>query len=243
MDSAVDKTVSEVRHQRTPQEPAQAGLSSVEESYRVELIRKGIHFCSLSIPVVYYFIEKSTALMILVPLTFAFLVVDLARYYHGPTAAWFYATFGWLLRTREQDHARKRLNGATFVLLSAIICIIIFPKIITVTAFAVLIISDSVAALVGRKFGKRPLFKKTTEGTLAFFLSAIVVVMLSPKLEYHFGEYVIGVVGGAVGAVVEAVSIKLDDNLTIPISIGITMWMLYAIFYPSIELSGTPFLL
>lgn len=215
-------------------------LPTVEESYRVELIRKGIHFCSLSIPVVYYFIEQSTALLILIPLTIAFLVVDLARYYHAPTAAWFYSTFGWLLRTREQDAGRKRLNGATYVLLSAILCVVIFPKTIMVTAFAILIISDSVAALVGRRFGKRPLFKKTVEGTLAFFFSAIIVVLLSPKVEYHVGEYLIGVVGSAVGAVVEAISIRLDDNLTIPVSIGITMWLLYSAFYPTLQLSIIP---
>lgn len=238
MSSPVDRTVNNLREQQTPTRPS--GLPTVEESYHVELIRKAIHFCSLSIPVVYTFVEKSTALLILLPLTFAFLVVDLARYYHTPTANWFYATFGWLLRSREQDAVRKRLNGATYVLLSAILCIVIFPKIITITAFAVLIISDSVAALVGRKFGKRPFFTKTAEGTLAFFLSAVVVVLLSPKADYHVGEYLIGVVGSAVGAVVEAISIRLDDNLTIPVSIGITMWLLYLVFYPTLQLSIIP---
>lgn len=205
-------------------------MPTVDESYYVELIRKGIHFCSLSIPVVYFFVSKSTALFILVPLAAAFLIVDIARYYHPRTAAWFYSTFGWLLRSREQDAVRKRLNGATYVLLSAILCVLVFPKIITVTAFAILIISDSLAALVGRKFGKRPFFNKTVEGTLAFFLSATVVVLLAPKLTNQLGEYIIGIVGGAVGAFVEAVSIKIDDNLTIPVSIGLTMWLLYEMF-------------
>ncbi|HET56416.1 MAG TPA: dolichol kinase, partial [Ignavibacteria bacterium] len=36
--------------------------------YKSELFRKGIHLCSLSIPVVYYFITRELALMILVPL-------------------------------------------------------------------------------------------------------------------------------------------------------------------------------
>jgi dolichol kinase len=217
-------------------------LPTVEEHYHVEFIRKGIHFCSLSIPVVYYFIEKSTALTILVPLTSAFLIVDIARYYHAPTSAWFYSTFGWLLRSREQDARRKSLNGATYILLSAILCIVVFPKLITVTAFAILIISDSVAALVGRKFGKRPLFKKTAEGTMAFFLSAVVVVLLAPKVENQLGEYIIGILGGAVGAIVEAMSIRVDDNLSIPVSIGITMWVLYTFFYPTLHLSSTPLL-
>ena len=54
-------------------------LQSVETSYSSELIRKGIHLCSLSIPVIYYYISKDTALSILIPLTLAFGLTDLAR--------------------------------------------------------------------------------------------------------------------------------------------------------------------
>lgn len=220
---------------------SQANLPSVEESYSVELIRKGIHLISLLIPIVYYFIPKSTALLILIPMATVFFIVDVARYYHQPTAVWFYRTFGWLLRSKEQDASKKRLNGATYVLLSAMFCVFIFPKIITITAFAVLIISDSVAALVGRRIGKRRFFEKTVEGSVAFFLSAIVVVLVTPKAMYTFGEYFIGSMAGAVGAVVEAISIDVDDNLSIPVAIGFTMWLLYFIFYPSLELFTLPF--
>lgn len=212
-------------------------LPNVEASYNTEIVRKAIHFLSLSIPVIYYFVSRSTALLLLIPVTTAFFVVDVARYYHRPTAAWFYRTFGWLLRSKEQDSATKRLNGATFVLLSATLCVFIFPKILTIIAFAILIISDSTAALVGRRFGKRPFFKKTLEGSLAFFVSAVVVVFLTPKATYTVGEYFIGIVGGAVGAVVEAISIDIDDNLSIPVAIGFTMWLMYYLFYPSLDLS------
>ncbi|MCK7523378.1 MAG: hypothetical protein MZV64_39855 [Ignavibacteriales bacterium] len=63
-------------------------------------------------------------------------------------------------------------------LLSALICALIFPKVIFVTAFSILIISDTMAALIGRKFGKRKFLRKSLEGTLSFFISASIVVII-----------------------------------------------------------------
>jgi len=160
--------------------------------YKYEVIRKLIHLNSLSIPIVYYYIEKQLALTILIPLTFAFLVVDIIRYYNPQVADWFYKFFGFLLRKKEKDDRKKRLNGATNVLLSALFCVIVFPKLIFVTAFSILIISDISSALIGRKFGKRKFFAKSLEGSTAFFISAVIVVFFTPKVEGHFLEYLIG---------------------------------------------------
>ena len=204
--------------------------------YKHELVRKAIHMCSLSIPIVYYFLSKEEALWILIPLTTAFLVVDIARHYSESISRWFYSWFGWLLRKHEQDGSAKRLSGATNVLLSACFCVLVFPKIITVNAFAVLIVSDTTSALIGRRYGKKRFFKKSLEGSLAFFLSAIIVVLLAPKVESLAMEYVIAIVACAVGAVVEAISGAIDDNISIPISIGLTMWVLYWFFLPGVNL-------
>jgi dolichol kinase len=204
--------------------------------YRSEFIRKLIHLCSLSIPTIYFFISKQLALELLVPTFLAFFVVDLARFYHEPTQAWFYRWFGWLLRRHESDSKTKRLTGATNILLSAIVCVLIFPKIIAVNAFAILIISDITSALVGRRFGRKRFFQKSLEGTLAFFVSAIVVVFLAPKVEGLALEYGIGIIAAGVGAVVEAASTKIDDNITVPLSVGFTLWALYALLLPAVDL-------
>jgi len=206
-----------------------------EQSYTAELVRKAIHLCSLSIPIIYYFIEKSTALKILLPLTLAFAFADVARFIH-PAAWQIYQTyFGWLLRPHERDNRTVRLNGATYVLLSASICILIFPKVIVVTAFSILIISDSTAALFGKKFGKHKFMKKSLEGTTAFFASAAIVVIFSPKVDYLPMEYFIGIAAALVGSVIEAAPIALDDNLSIPLSVGATMWLMYVILLPTVN--------
>lgn len=211
-------------------------LPSVETSYSTELIRKGIHMCSLAIPVVYYHIPKSTALTILIPLTLLFGLSDLGRLFVPSIRRLYHRFFGFLLRSREHDVRNRRLNGATYVLFSATLCVWLFPKVIVITAFAILIISDTSAALIGRKFGRHPFLGKTREGTSAFLLTALLVVVFAPKVLYLPAEYLIGAAAAVVGTFVEVMSGELlDDNLTIPISISLIMWALYAFLLPSIN--------
>ena len=210
-------------------------LSDFDGAYRVELIRKGIHFCSLSIPIAYFYVPRGVALIVCIPLTLAFAAVDIARYYHRPIQEWFYRSFGWLLRQHETDTTRKRLNGATYVLISATICVIVFPKIIAVLSFAILIVSDLTAALVGKRFGKHKFLSKSLEGSLGFLVSAVAVVALTPKVEYLFPEYLIGAAGAAVGTFVEALSTEVDDNLSIPLAVGVTIWIMYHYFLPGVN--------
>jgi len=216
-------------------------INAANIDYKAELARKGIHFLSLSIPIIYYYIERDLALAILVPVTLTFLVVDLLRYYHKPTADLFYNVFGFMLRKHERDANTKRLNGATNVLIAASLCIIIFPKLIVLTAFPILIISDSVAALFGRRFGKKKFLQKSVEGSTAFFLFALIVIAFTPKIGGGFMEYLIGAVAALVGTVVEASSWKFDDNLSIPLSVGVVMWGLYFLVYPSVNLFALTF--
>jgi dolichol kinase len=211
--------------------------ASGAESYRVELIRKSIHLCSISIPVLYFFTPRTAALAVLIPLTLLFVTIDVARYYHRPIENWFYGTFGWLLRSKEADREKKRLNGATYVLISATLAVIIFPKLIAVTAFMILIISDLTAALVGKRFGKHPFLGKSLEGSLAFFLSALLVVGIMPKVGYGWGEYAIGAAAALAGAVIEALPIDIDDNLSVPLVVGSVLWAGYALLYPLLDIN------
>ena len=116
--------------------------------------------------------------------------------------------------------------------------VLIFPKVFVITGFAVLILSDISAALIGRRYGKHKFLSKSLEGTLAFFVVGCIVVLFSPKVANDLGEYFIGIAAVAVGAIFENISYGwADDNLTVPVSIGLSMWILYLIFYPEFNLS------
>ena len=206
-------------------------------NYRDELVRKLIHLFSLSIPVIYYFIPSSVSINILAVLTIIALIIDLGRFFSSSFANIFYKVFGFLLRKHELDEKKKNLTGATYVLISALISGIIFPKVIFVTAFTILIISDTMAALIGRKFGKIKFLRKSFEGTLSFFISASIVVFFTPKVGNFPMEYLIGIIAAFVGAIIENISYGFaDDNLSIPLSVGFTMWGLYLLFFPDLQL-------
>ncbi|MBK8943821.1 MAG: dolichol kinase [Ignavibacteriae bacterium] len=202
-------------------------------NFKGELLRKSIHLCSLSIPIIYNFISKSDALKILIPITVISVLIDFSRYYIPSLNKFVQNIFGFIMREHENDMKKKNLNGASYVFIAATITMWIFPKIIFITAFSMLIICDIAAALIGRKFGKHKFLSKSFEGTFAFFVFGIIVVLLTPKVEGIFLEFFIGIIGGAVGAIVENISYGwADDNLTIPISIGLTMWGLYFLLLP-----------
>jgi len=196
-------------------------------TYRSEVLRKGIHFMSLSIPVMYAVLPQPTVLWILVPITLAFVLMDIAGHRSGVIRTFLLRYFGFMMRTHELEVNRIALNGASYVLIAACLCILVFPNLIAVTAFAILIVSDICAALIGRRYGRHRFLDKSLEGTLAFAVSAVIVVVVIMRL---FGEsegfMIAGVLGSIIGAIVENLSprLRVDDNVSIPFSIGFSMW-------------------
>lgn len=205
-------------------------------NYREEIIRKMIHLASLGMPIVYYFITRQQAIWILSGMIAFALTLDFGRYLSPSLSKVFYSVFGFLLRKHEKDSKKRNLNGATYVLLSAMVCVLLFPKYFFLTAFPIFIISDGMAALVGRKYGRHKFLLKSFEGTSAFFISAVIVVLLTPKITAGPVEVCIGIIAAFVGAIVENISYGwADDNFSIPISVSLTMWGLFAWLLPQVN--------
>lgn len=201
-------------------------------TYGNEVARKGIHLASMGIPIIYLHVPHSLGLSMLAAMTIISLTVDVLMHWHAPSRAIMMKIFGRLLRDHEKRQDRFLLTGASWVLIAATATMAIFPTIIAVTAFTILIISDTFAALVGRRYGSRPFLDKSVVGTLTFILTGAAVVY-SYYLIYDLPKaYVLcGCIGSVVGGVAEAgsTSLRLDDNISIPASIGIVMWLLDAV--------------
>jgi dolichol kinase len=143
--------------------------------------------------------------------------------------------FGPLLRSHERDRRAKRLNGGTYVLIAATASIFLFPKLIAITGFLILIFSDLAAALIGKKFGRRKFLDKSVEGSLAFFVTGLIVIAATPKIGYGPGEYLLGAAAAFAATVVEAGAAWIDDNLSIPLTVGFTLWAGYALLFPWLD--------
>jgi dolichol kinase len=86
---------------------------------------------------------------------------------------------------------------------------------------------------VGRKWGKRPLFSKTVEGSTAFLVAAILVVVLTPNLNLAIG---IGL--ALVATIAEVIPLRIfgytiDDNLVIPLAAATFAYVCYLVFLPN----------
>jgi dolichol kinase len=206
-----------------------AGQADNQIPMSSEVIRKSLHLASVLISIFYAYFDQATVLWVLIPFTAFSLFMDYGRHYSKAINRFVNVVFGSILRDHEKDSSRKLLSGATYVLISAVLCVVIFPKVIAITSFTVLIICDTAGALFGRRFGKHTFLDKSREGTTAFILAGIAVVFLTPKVTYATGEYIAAIAGVIVAGIIEAASIrlKLDDNFSVPLSAGITTWLVY----------------
>lgn len=209
----------------------------IEDNFRAEIARKLFHLTSLAFPLIYFFISRQLALQILIPITLAILFMDIAKNFHRPSAEFFYRTFAYILRRYERSAQIKDLNGVTCFFIAATFCTLVFPKYITILSFLILTFSDTASALIGRRFGRTKIKGRSVEGGVAFVIAALIIVLLTPKIEYRFGEYLIGSIAAVAGAVTEILAgDKINDNILIPIMVGATLWFFYFLIYPSMNL-------
>lgn len=143
-------------------------------------------------------------------------------------AGWFDALvrrcFGAMMKPGEKQLTRGRIcfNGATWSLLAAFATVLLFPTSIAVTALAVLAIADPAAGLVGRTIGRIRMLKgRTLEGSLVFFLVALLVIALTSPLPL---ELCLLVALGATAA--EAIEIPPNDNVRVPLVTGLLLVVL-----------------
>ncbi|NTW55017.1 MAG: phosphatidate cytidylyltransferase [Chlorobaculum sp.] len=201
-------------------------------AFRYEFARKAIHLSSLLIPLIYWHIGRKQALLILTPVAAGFFLVDVTKHFVPFISTWYHSTFGTMLRGHELTRDRLHLNGATWITLAAFILIAFFPKTIAVAAFAMVSVSDTVAALVGKRYGRHRFGQKSFEGSFAFFASALLVVALIPGLLLP-----VGIAMALAGTIVEALDLKIagfriDDNFSVPLAGAIAGLFCYTWFFP-----------
>ncbi len=204
----------------------------VHHSFKFELARKLIHLSSISIAIIYCAITKELALLLLVPLFTGFLLVDLLKNFIPPLSRWYHDTFDPMLREHEREKEPLQFNGATYITFSALLLVLFFPKLIAITCFSMVAISDTMAALVGKKFGRHKIGEKSLEGSLAFLASALAIVMVVPHLDLKAG-----IITAISATFVEALTLrinnyKVDDNLTIPLVSALVCHLYYILVLP-----------
>ena len=171
------------------------------------------------------------------PLTLLFGLSDIGRLFLPAFGRFYNTYFGFLLRSHEQNDRGRRLNGATYVLFSATLLVLFFPKVIAITAIAVLDrlrhergahrqavreapVPEQEPGRGGRVLHQRaPCRGVRPEGRI--HRPGIRASAPPPRCSAPWSRQ------SAIG---------LDDNLSIPLTVGGVMWVLYLVFLPALNL-------
>ncbi len=192
--------------------------------FNAEIARKAVHLSSLWIPALYLYTTKNTMLSILLPLALIAITIDFSRRFIPQLNNLINHFIGHMMRDEEKE--LFAFSGATNMLIAASLTVAIFNQGIAILALSILMISDSFAAIVGRKFGKiRLVSGKSLEGSLSFAASAIMVYYFF-KICYHYTLPLdLSLLAIFVATIAElfAKKIHLDDNFIIPLVIGMVL--------------------
>lgn len=129
-----------------------------------------------------------------------------------------------MLNSLEREEALERrpyFGGFVFFLAIGLV-LLIFPLKAAILSIAIISISDAAATLVGIHLGEHKIFynkeKSTIEGSVSFFMTSLLVaiVLLTPMKALALA---------LLTAFVESLP-KLNDNFSVPISVGVFFLLL-----------------
>lgn len=196
----------------------ETAVTSDHIPFSQELWRKATHTGALIIPAGYYLLDLSKAQMlaIMIPAALLMVLIDISRLRQwrfwksiaGPLG-------GGMVRSHE---IAGDFTGATYILISVCCTVALYDRPIAVAALAFIVVGDTLAALVGRKFGRHKFGRKSVEGSLACLAGTIGVALVVPGI-----PLAAALLGAVVAAVTEALSTKVDDNISVPILSGLAM--------------------
>lgn len=177
-----------------------------------EVTRKSVHIVSILIVLIYEFFGKEVILWVLMLFLVTVLFLDYLRLEHGMRIPIFYTMY----RAQEAD----RLGGHIYFALGAISVIALFSKEIAYAAVLMTTFGDMAAALIGKFYGKKRVFKKifnnnkSLEGSASEFIIDFLIGLLI------IGNPLVSLVMSFVATLSETAVNKIDDNLVIPIFSG-----------------------
>lgn len=125
------------------------------------------------------------------------------------------------LEREEYLRTRPYLGAFTFFLAISL-ALLFFPLNISSIAIVVLVIGDSIATIVGIHYGKHKLpynRRKSLEGSLSGLVASFLACMVLANPLTAF-------LAASIGIIVESLPIPVNDNISIPVSVAVFLFIL-----------------
>ncbi|NJE11030.1 diacylglycerol/polyprenol kinase family protein [Thermococcus sp. MAR1] len=131
-----------------------------------------------------------------------------------------------------RSHERYRVAAHIYFAAAAFIVVYFFPEEIAIGAITIATVGDALAAIIGKSLGRHRFSNgKSLEGSLAYFLSGVVIL-------YPLVGPLLAVLGSSAGALVEFYGLppgkspedQLDDNFSNQLAIAIVLYLSSLLF-------------
>jgi dolichol kinase len=175
-----------------------------------EIQRKGLHLLTVFYPLFYNILPYNAAVIISASLMIIDLIFETIRLLYPSVNRLLLKIFEGTYREKEKEN----VSTLIWTLSGAFLTIFLFSENRNIVTLSLLYLTlgDSVAALVGVKFGRIKLGSKgkSLEGSLAFFVIAFLCSIFFVKIEY-------ALITAFLGAAIEFLPLSVDDNFILPI--------------------------
>lgn len=186
------------------------------------LLRKSIHIGGFLIPFLCIsLIPPAHMALIIFSMTLLYLASETLRMIHRELPLISHITRA----ASERYEYEEYVTAPVFYAFGIILMLLIFPNPLGYSAIATLTLGDGFASLVGKGFkGRRIKLNKgkTLIGSATFFTASFLgsLAFVDPLTAFY---------ASFIGMIVELLPLPINDNLSIPISVGSILYILYAI--------------
>ena len=190
------------------------------EDIRSEVPRTFFHILGgLFLAWIGYFIDPPANLIILGAVFVTAAAADLLRLTVPAIARLFISLAGPFMRASEETG----LTGAPAFTGGVFLAFLLFKPSVALAALVPLIFGDRAGLLVGKSIGRISFKGKTLEGSLACLAASFLVYLLLAAIWPGVFGFRRGVLLAAslIGTLAEALPRPFDDNLTIPLAVGV----------------------
>ena len=184
-----------------------------------EFSRKIIHLLGMVVPLIHvYFIKDRMEMLIFLSFILIFcFFIEIFRTQYLILHKFFKKYLHFMMRGSEK---KGEITGATWVFAGSLGTIILVPKPYCILALFFLAVGDTFAALVGMNYPLVKIGRKTLTGSIACFVFCCIIGFL-----FSFGLNSSTIIFGSfIATLVELSSLKINDNLSIPIFSGLSMY-------------------
>ena len=115
------------------------------------------------------------------------------------------------------------ITGTTALLIANIIVIAFFRKQVAIVSLVYMLFGDTASAIIGTKYGKVKIGDKSLEGSLAFFITVMVIALIFSQWTGIRIHLLVLILGAIAATITEALPIDINDNLTVALAAAIVM--------------------